>query len=105
MNDETKNTPTSDAVGSPLDRLVRRPRVRAQVRYPHGFQGRYKQHDIDLMRSDWNACWYIRVRAPDGCYAYDGYWRDSEGKSLDDAITEACHGAGLWTPNVMSKST
>lgn len=46
--------------------------------------------------------WYIRVRAPSGLYAYDGYWLNSQGKALDDAITEACTGACLWTPNVIS---
>jgi hypothetical protein len=83
-----------------VDRPVRRPRVQAQVRETHEFQGRYKQHDIDLMRDGWCSNWYIRVRAPSGLYAYDGYWRDSQGKSLDDAIAEACTGACLWTPNV-----
>jgi hypothetical protein len=88
------------AVGSRLDRRVRRPRVQAQVRETHEFQGRYKQHDLDLMRDGWDSNWYIRVRAPNGLCAYDGYWRDSQGKSLDEAIAEACTGACLWTPNV-----
>ncbi len=88
------------AGASPVERRVRRPRAQTLVRETHEFQGRYKQHDLDLMRDGWNSNWYIRVRAPSGLYAYDGYWRDSQGKSLDDAITEACTGACLWTPNV-----
>ena len=94
------NGTTPPAVGSRLDRRVRRPRVQTLVRETHEFQGRYKQHDLDLMRDGWHCNWYLRVRAPSGLYAYDGYWRDSQGKSLDDAIAEACTGACLWTPNV-----
>jgi hypothetical protein len=99
MNDPKRGD--GAAVGIPVDRRVRRPRVQAQVRETHEFQGRYKQHDLDLMRDGWHSNWYIRVCAPSGLYAYDGYWRESQGKSLDDAITEACTGACLWTPNVV----
>ncbi len=88
------------AGASPVERRVRRPRAQTLVRETHEFQGRYKQHDLDLMRDGWRSNWYIRVRAPSGLYAYDGYWRDSQGKSLDEAIAEACTGACLWTPNV-----
>lgn len=83
-----------------LDRPVRRPRVQTLVRETHEFQGRYKGFDLDLMRDGAHSRWYIRVRDPRGCYAYDGWWADSYGKSLDDAIAEALKGACLWTPNV-----
>ena len=95
MNKTEQDAPTVPAVGLPVERPVRRPRVKANVRGAHDFQGRYKQHDLDMMRTDFCSCWYIRVCAPSGMYAYDGYWRDSQGKSMDDAITEACTGAGL----------
>lgn len=87
------------AVGSRLDRRVGRPRVQTLVRETHEFQGRYKGFDLDLMRDGPFSRWYIRVRDPRGCYAYDGWWADSGGKSLDDAIAEALRGACLWTPN------
>ena len=90
----------SPAVECRLDRRVRRPRVQKEYRDANCFNGRYKQHDLELTRVGGDRNWYIRVRAPSGLYAYDGYWRDSQGKSLDDAITEACTGACLWTPNV-----
>lgn len=87
------------AVGSRLDRRVRRPRVQTVVRETNEFQGRYKGHDLDLMRDGRFSRWYIRVRDPRGCYAYDGWWAESAGKSLDEAIEEALKGACLWTPN------
>lgn len=78
-------------------RLVSGPRVKALVIGPHEFQGRYKQHDLDLLRDGFNDNWYIRVRAPNGCYVYDGWWACSRGKPVKAAVAEACRGAGLWT--------
>lgn len=80
---------------------VRRPRVQTLVRETYEFQGRYKGFDLDLMRDGPLSHWYIRVRDPRGCYAYDGWWADSGGKSLDDAIAEALRGACLWTPSAL----
>ncbi len=37
--------------------------------------------------------WYIMVTAPDGCYAYDGWWKDSEDKSAPEVVEEAIRGA------------
>lgn len=39
--------------------------------------------------------WYIRVNHPDGGYLYDGYWRDSDDKSPEEAVAEAFRGAEL----------
>ncbi|URF02810.1 hypothetical protein [Cupriavidus campinensis] len=41
------------------------------------------------------ADWYIRVKDPRGCYAYDGYWRDSFAKTAEEAVAEAFRGACL----------
>lgn len=88
------------AGASPVDQPVRRPRVQKEFRDANCFNGRYKQHTLAIIRVGGEARnWYIRVRAPSGLYACDGYWLNSQGKSLDDAITEACTGACLWTPN------
>lgn len=84
-----------------VERGVRRPRVTTLQRDEDAFQGRYKQHDLDLLRSGDRADWYIRVRHPSGCYVYDGWWPESWGRNVDDAVAEACRGAGLWTPNVV----
>lgn len=86
-------------VGSRLDRRVGLPRVQTLMHEAHKFQGRYKNFDLELMRKDARALWYIRVLDPRGCYAYDGWWTDSVGKSLEDAVAEALQGACLWAPN------
>lgn len=86
------------AVGSRLDRRVRRPRVQTLGRSPDAFNGRYKGRDIGITRGA-SGSWYIVVTEESGMRSYDGYWRDSAHRSLDDAITEACTGACLWTPN------
>ena len=73
----------------------RRPRVTAIERSEHEFFGRFKSHEIDIERDSYDANWYIRVRHPDGCYVYDGWWQESRCHSLDDAILEACKGSCL----------
>lgn len=39
--------------------------------------------------------WYIIVKHPDGGALYDGWWSDSEEKSLAEAVQEAVRGACL----------
>lgn len=39
--------------------------------------------------------WYIIVKHPDGGSLYDGWWNDSEEKSLAEAVQEAVRGACL----------
>ena len=81
-----------------VDCNVRRLRVQQFERTEDSFIGRYKQHDIRIDREE-GKNWYIAVQSPSGLYAYDGYWIDSQWKSLDDAIYEACTGTQLLTPN------
>lgn len=50
-------------------------------------------------RNTTGQAWYIRVYAPDGCYAYDGWWKDSEYKSPSEVIAEAIRGACLLEQN------
>lgn len=96
-------TATPIAAG-PNDVTVRRPRVQQFERDDNSFCGRYKQHDIRIDRED-GRNWYIAVQAPSGLYAYNGYWLDSQWKSLDEAIVEACTGAQLWAHNAVGKPT
>lgn len=56
---------------------------------------RFKGHDIVLQRDSDEKSWYIRVRGADGLYVYDGYWRDSAGKTAKEALYEAKVGAML----------
>lgn len=58
----------------------------------------FKGHDIMLQRDGNDKNWYIRVRGADGLYKYDGYWRDSVGKSAKEALHEAKVGAMLIRP-------
>ncbi|WP_234775230.1 hypothetical protein [Paraburkholderia tropica] len=44
---------------------------------------------------DRDGRWYIEVHGPGGCYLYDGWWRNSEGKPVEDAVAEAFRGAQL----------
>ena len=97
--EEQKNECTATiAANGRVDRNVRRPRVQQFERTDDSFLGRYKQHDIRIDRES-GKNGYIAVQAPSGLYAYDGYLLNSQWKSMDDAISEACTGAQLWTPN------
>lgn len=62
------------------------------------FSYTFRRHSIVLTRDHEDANWYIRVRGPDGLHKYDGYWRDSAGKPLRDALHEAKVGAQLIRP-------
>jgi hypothetical protein len=53
----------------------------------------FRGYHIWLQRDGPLENWYIRVTAPDGSYAYDGWWRDSEGTTWKDALKEAKRGA------------
>lgn len=55
----------------------------------------YKGSLITVSRTFDHENWYITVTFPDGTYGYDGWWRDSEFKSADEAIAEAKIGAQL----------
>lgn len=66
------------------------------------FSGVYKGHDIDIEKKDIDGefWFYIEVTAPDGCYAYDGYWRPEEhwlpnADHINLAIDEALVGSRL----------
>jgi hypothetical protein len=57
------------------------------------YWGTYKDHKIHLSRESKKHQWYIWVYAPDGTLAYDGWWRNSEGKPIREAVAEAIRGA------------
>lgn len=81
----------SDGLGAPRLRKIQQSR--------NTYLGRYKGHVVDVSRESRSDNWYIIVTAPNGCYSYDGWWRDSAGKTKREAILEALHGAMLWAPN------
>lgn len=50
---------------------------------------------VHLSKETEEAEWYITVTAKDGCYSYDGWWRDSSEKTWQEALHEAKRGACL----------
>ncbi len=78
-----------------LEQMVGAPRVRTVQKDRNGGLYRYRQHDIELSRENRGDDWYITVRCDDGCYLYDGWWRDSAGKPQREAVLEAIRGACL----------
>lgn len=64
------------------------------------FYAYYRGYAVEVMRnaSEENADlgnWYITVCGRDGCYLYDGWWPDSDIRSIEDAAMEALYGAML----------
>ncbi|WP_054074528.1 hypothetical protein [Comamonas testosteroni] len=55
----------------------------------------FKKHSITVERESRKDNWYIRVTAPCGSYAYDGWWSDSASKTAKEAFEEAKRGAQL----------
>ncbi|CUA99386.1 hypothetical protein [Comamonas thiooxydans] len=55
----------------------------------------FKKHSITVQRESRKDNWYIRVTAPCGSYAYDGWWTDSASKTAKEAFEEAKRGAQL----------
>lgn len=57
------------------------------------YVGTFKGHMLHISRENRRELWYIWVYAPCGSLAYDGYWRDSVGKTIREATLEAIRGA------------
>lgn len=53
------------------------------------------EYTIEASRDDESRNWYITVTAPSGIRDYDGYWRNSDFKTVDEVINEAIAGACL----------
>ncbi len=52
-------------------------------------------YEFSLIKDEECDCWYIRVCPEGESYLYDGWWSDSEDKSLEEAVIEALHGSEL----------
>lgn len=66
---------------------------KATMSEPTKFTARVRDHEIECEKEGFGRNWYIRVNAPSGSYAYDGWWRNSESKTPGQAFDEAIHGA------------
>lgn len=83
----------TNSVGRPVG-----PRVRTIREDERSGCYRYKGHDIEIDYDQQHDGWYIVVMAPNGMRDYDGWWRNSSGKTHREAVLEALDGAMLW-PN------
>ncbi len=53
-------------------------------------------YDFELYRDESaDGDWYIQVSPTGECFLYDGWWNDSSDKTVEEAIAEACAGAGI----------
>ena len=59
-------------------------------------------YEIFLERDCPQRNWYIKVKGPDGCYAYDGWWNNSEFTTWQQALEEAKRGACIGRYKVPS---
>lgn len=58
--------------------------------------GTINDHTIEIRRDSEEEDWYITVTAPCGMHDYDGWWTDSAGKTIEQALAEAVHGSCLF---------
>lgn len=65
-----------------------------EVNEPDEFSGYWDGNHIWVKQVS-DEVWYIQVRDPSGCYAYDGYWRPGRTVDLAKAVDEAFDGAML----------
>lgn len=78
------------------------PRVRTVYQDEDSGHYRYKGREIEISYEQPRDCWYIVITAPNGIRDYDGWWRDSSGKTHREAILEALRGAMLWPNTTMT---
>lgn len=99
MSKDTTTETAGPAVGAQVVRGVRRSRVHVTHSEPDRLEVRYHRRTISVSRGRLDRRWYIRVWEPNGCYSYDGWWQGSDQRTAEEAISEACRGAMLPTPN------
>ena len=86
-----------------MDCRVGAPRVRKSWECSTEGHYTYKGRAIGIARDSKNDDWYIIVTAPCGMRDYDGWWRNSSGKTHREAVLEALRGAMLW-PNTTAET-
>ena len=59
----------------------------------------FRGHEFNLERDAYHDnIWYIQVSVVDGSNAYDGWWNDSQDKTMREAILQACDSAMIEPP-------
>lgn len=66
----------------PLKRLVAGILAAATVNVENGFCSEYGGYEYDIERDDSDDTWYIQVSPFEQGFIYDGWWHDSEDKTL-----------------------
>ena len=57
--------------------------------------GTINDHSISIHREGPHDDWYITVTDPTGIHCYDGWWDNSAGKTIQQALNEAIDGSYL----------
>lgn len=76
--------------------LTRIPKRCISVNTPDKFEAIYKKYEIGIYREKdergFGHEFYIAVIAPNGCYAYNGWWGD-DSHTMTEAVAEAIKGS------------
>lgn len=70
------------------------PRLRCTEKWPNGFYGTYRGHQVAIERDHKSRPWTFLVVCPDGTRAADGVMREQT--TMREAIIYALRGALLW---------
>ena len=70
------------------------PRLRCTEKWPNGFYGTYRGHQVAIERDHKSRPWAFLVICPDGTHAADGVMREQT--TMREAIIYALRGALLW---------
>lgn len=52
-------------------------------------------HIFSLAKDEECECWYIQVNPEGESFLYDGWWDESENKSIEEVVAEAIYGSEL----------
>ncbi len=69
-------------------------------RWPNGFYGKYNGAALAIERDHKKSDWYILVTDKEGFTLYDGWWKNSAGKPLSEAIQQALIGSKLISNDI-----
>ncbi len=83
MNDQKNRKSTQ------LEVLVSRIIADADTNKDHEFYSVSGGYDYNITREGEDDSWYIQVNPSEHGFIYDGWWRDSEDESIENAIKEA----------------
>ena len=59
----------------------------------------YNGYEYYIERDEENNNWYIMIRPGEKSWLYDGWWNDSQDKTLEEAVAEGIKGAGIGGKN------